>query len=68
MKGRTAGMRLSVLVVLMIGPVIASAIALFGQRWDDPDWIVVVGVCGIGWLVSVVVGCLFWILRPQGRA
>jgi len=60
--------RTDVLVVLMVGPVIASAIALFGQRWDDPDWIVVVGVCGIGWLVSVVVGCLYWIFRPQGQA
>jgi hypothetical protein len=57
--------RTDVLTVLMIGPVIAVAIALLGQRWADPNWFDVVAVCAIGWLVGIVVGCGLWILKSR---
>jgi hypothetical protein len=60
--------RKDVLVVLMIGPVITSAIGMFGQRWDDPNWFEIVAVCEIGWLVSVVAGSLYWIFKPHDLA
>ena len=56
--------RTDVVAVLMIGPVIAVAIALLGQRWADPNWFEVVEVCAIGWLVGTVVGALYWVLKP----
>ena len=55
--------RADVVAVLMIGPAIASAIALFGQRWADPNWFEVVAVCTIGSLVGTVVGGVYWALR-----
>jgi hypothetical protein len=48
--------RTDVLIVLMIGPVIASVIAVLGQSWTDPNWFQVVAICTIGWLVGTVVG------------
>jgi hypothetical protein len=54
--------RPDVLAVLMLGPVMASAIALPGQRWSDPNWFDVVAVCVICWLVSTVVGVVYWFL------
>jgi hypothetical protein len=56
--------RADVVAVLMIGPVIASAIALLGQRWADPNWFEVFAVCAIGWLVGTVVGGVYWVLKP----
>ena len=55
--------RPDVLAVLMLGPVMASVIALPGQRWSDPNWFDVVAVCVICWLVSSVVGVVYWVLR-----
>ncbi len=55
--------RTDVLAVLMVGPVIASAIALIGQRWSDPNWFEIVAVCAICWLVSAVVGGICWVLN-----
>ena len=52
-----------VLTVLMIGPVMASAIALLTQRWSDPDWFLILGECTICWLVSTVVAALYWVLK-----
>ena len=57
--------RADVLTVVMIGPVIALAIALLGQRWEDPNWFVIVAVCAIGWLVGMVVGWAYWILKSR---
>jgi hypothetical protein len=56
--------RTDVLAVLTIGPLIALAIALLGQRWADPNWFVVVAVCAIGWLVGTVVSGVYWVLKP----
>jgi hypothetical protein len=58
--------RTDVLAVLIIGPVLALAIALLSQRWADPNWFQVVAVCAIGWLVGTVVGGLYWVLKPGG--
>ncbi len=57
--------RPDVLPVLMLSPVMASAIALPGQRWSDPNWIDVVAVYVICWLVSTVVGVAYWVLRRR---
>ena len=57
--------RTDVLTVLLIGPVIALAINLFGQEWSDPNWYVFVAVGTIGWLVSTIVGGVYWSL-PDG--
>jgi hypothetical protein len=57
--------RPDVLAVLMLGPAMASAIALPGQRWSDPNWFDVVAVCVICWLVSTVVGVAYWVLRRR---
>jgi len=56
--------RTDVLAVLMIAPIIASAIALLGQQWTDPNWHNVVAVCAIGWLVGTLVGQVYWVLKP----
>ncbi len=56
--------RTDVLAVLTIGPIIASAIALLGQQWTDPNWHNVVAVCAIGWLVGTLVGQVYWVLKP----
>jgi hypothetical protein len=40
--------RKDVLIVLMIGPVITSALALVAQPWSDPNWFQIVAVCSIG--------------------
>ena len=53
------------LAVLMVGPIIALAIALFGQRWTDPNWFEVVGVCTICWFVGDVVGVTYWVLKRK---
>jgi hypothetical protein len=55
--------RVDVLCVLTIGPVIAAAMALLGQRWADPNWFEVVAVCAIGWLVGTLVGCVYWVIK-----
>ena len=60
--------RSDVFVVLLIGPALALMIGVAGQRWDDPNWVVVVGVCLIGWLVSTLVGCVYWSVRPRGKS
>jgi hypothetical protein len=49
--------------VLTIGPVIAGAIALLGQRWADPNWFQVVALCAIGWLVGTLVGGVYWVIK-----
>jgi hypothetical protein len=56
--------RTDVLTVLLIGPVIALVINLLGQEWSDPNWYVFVAVVTIGWLVSTIVGGVYWSLRP----
>jgi hypothetical protein len=56
--------RNDVLIVLMSGPVIALAIAMFGEQWTDPNWFQIVAVCEICWLVSTVVGQAYWVLKP----
>jgi hypothetical protein len=58
--------RSDVLTALLIGPVIALIICLLDQHWSDPNWFVVVAVCTIGWLVSTIVGGVYWSLRPTG--
>ena len=57
--------RPDVLAVLSLGPAIASAIALFGERWSDPNWFEVVAVSVICWLVSTVVGVVYWMVRRR---
>ncbi len=59
--------RTDVVAVLLIGPVIALAIALLSQRWEDPNWHDLLGVCTIGWFVSMVVAGCYWILRGRTR-
>ena len=44
--------RLDVLAVLMLAPVMASAIALPGRRRSDPNWFDVVAVCVICWVIQ----------------
>ena len=56
--------RNDVLFVVMSGPVIALAIAAFGERWTDPNWFQIVAVCEICWPVSTVVGQAYWVLKP----
>ena len=56
--------RRDVLTVLLIGPAIALAFNLFFQEWSDPNWYVFVAVSTIGWLVSTIVGGVYWSLRP----
>jgi len=56
--------RTDVLTVLLIGPVIALAFNLFYQEWSDPNWYVFVAVGTIGWLVSTIIGGVYWSLRP----
>ena len=56
--------RTDVLTVLLIGPVIALAFNLFYQKWSDPNWYVFVAVGTIGWLVSTIIGGVYWSLRP----
>jgi hypothetical protein len=47
--------------VLIIGPFLAFAIALFSQQWSDPDWNTFAGVCVVGWLASIVAGGVYWL-------
>jgi hypothetical protein len=54
-----------VVALLLIGPVIALAIALLGQRWDDPNWHDFLAVCTIGWFVSTVVASCYWLLKGR---
>lgn len=58
--------RSDVLMTLLIGPAIALIICLLDQNWSDPNWFVAVAVCTIGWLVSTIVGGVYWGLRPTG--
>jgi hypothetical protein len=58
--------RTDVLTVLMIGPIIASAIVLLVTSWADPNWFEIVAVISIGWLASVVVALGYWIVEPLG--
>jgi hypothetical protein len=60
--------RSDVLVVLLFGPTMALMIAVFGQRWSDPDWVVIVGVCLIGWLAGTLVSLVYWVGKPRGRS
>jgi heme/copper-type cytochrome/quinol oxidase subunit 4 len=54
--------------VLLIGPAIAVIICLLIEDRSDPNWFVVVAVCTIGWLVSTIVGSVYWRLRTtKGR-
>jgi hypothetical protein len=55
--------RTDVLIVLMIGPVIASALALVAQPWSDPNWFQIVAICSIGWLVGTLVGLAYWVVK-----
>jgi hypothetical protein len=64
----TRSRRPDVLVVLLIGPAMALPIALLSQRWDDPQWAVLVGVCLMGWLASALVGLGYWGVRSKGRS
>jgi hypothetical protein len=57
--------RTDVLAVLLIGPIITLVICLLDEDWSDPNWVVVVGVCTIGWLASTIVGGVYWGLRPK---
>lgn len=59
--------RPDVLIVLLIGPAMGLVIGLLSQRWSDPDWVVFVGVCLMGWLASTVVGLVYWGVRPGRR-
>lgn len=59
--------RTDVLVVLLIGPAIALGVGVLGQEWSDPNWVVFVGVCFMGWLASTLVGLIYWGLRPVGK-
>lgn len=52
--------------VLIIGPSLAIAIALFLQQWSDPDWNTFTGICVVGWLASIVAGGVYW-LYDRGR-
>lgn len=52
--------------VLIIGPSLAFPIALFWQRWSDPDWNTFTGICVVGWLASIVAGGVYW-LYDRGR-
>ncbi len=58
--------RTDVLIVLMIGPVIASVSAVLGQNWADPSWFQVVAICTIGWLAGTVVGGMYWMFKSSG--
>ena len=46
-----------------IGPAMAVIICLLNEDWSDPNWFVIVGVCTIGWLVSTIVGGVYWRVR-----
>ena len=59
--------RTDVIVILQVGPLIALAIALLGEQWDDPNWHVILSVCAIGWFVSTVVAGCFWILKGRWK-
>jgi len=60
--------RSDVLTVLLIGPAIAVIICLLNEDWSDLNWYVIFAVCTIGWLVSTIVGGVYWSLRPtKGR-
>ena len=41
----------------------AVIICLLNEDWSDPNWFVIVGVCTIGWLVSTIVGGVYWRVR-----
>jgi hypothetical protein len=60
--------RPDVLVVLLVGPAMGMMIGLLSQRWSDPDWVVFVGVCLMGWLASTLVGLVYWGVRPTGKS
>jgi hypothetical protein len=60
--------RPDVLVVLLVGPAIGMVIGLLSQRWSDPDWVVFVGVCFMGWLASTLVGLVYWGIRPRRKS
>lgn len=60
--------------VLIIGPILASLVAVVSQDWADPDWNVFAGVCFIGWIVGIISGavyCLYWAVcrrvEPENR-
>lgn len=57
--------RSDVFAVLLIGPAIGLVINLLSQRWGDPNWAVIAGVCVIGWLVSTIVGGASWFMTSM---
>jgi hypothetical protein len=59
--------RPDVLVILLVGPAIGLVLGLLSQQWSDPDWIVFLGVCLMGWLASTLVGLAYWGVRPAGK-
>jgi hypothetical protein len=55
--------RNDVLIALMFGPAMPFVIAVLGQQWAHPNWFQSVAVNVICWLVSTVVGVLYWGLK-----
>lgn len=60
--------RPDVLIVLMIGPAIGMVLGSLSQRWNDPDWVVFVGVCLTGWVAGTPVGLVYWGSRPGRKS
>jgi len=56
--------RLNEFEVLLLGPAMALGICMLSERWSDPNWPDILGICAIGWFVSVVVSMGYWGLRP----
>jgi hypothetical protein len=60
--------RSNVLVILLIGPAMALGLGVLSQRWSDPNWVVFVGVCLMGWLASTLVSLVYWGVRSTGMS
>src|SRR4051794_22777870 len=60
--------RPDVLIALMVGPAIGMVLGLLSQRWSDPDWVVFLGVCLMGWLASTLVGLVYWGVRSRRKS
>jgi len=58
--------RSDVLVVLLIGPAMALGLGVLSQRWSDPNWVVFLGVCLMGWLASTLASLVYWGVRSRG--
>lgn len=57
-----------ILVVLLIGPAIGLIIGSLIQDWSDPNWVVFVGVCLMGWLASTLVGLVYWGVKSNRKS